>query len=56
MQKLEGVHSDDINCCDWSSLDSNMVLTGSNDTKVALLDVRKLGEAKAAVSKYLLAH
>ena len=36
------VHNDDINTVDWSKINTNLIATGSNDKKVALIDIRKL--------------
>ena len=40
--KLTNVHKDDINTVAWSSLNPNLLATGSNDTKVCVIDIRKL--------------
>jgi WD40 repeat protein len=42
--KISGVHDDDINCVAWSTLNPNLVATGSNDFRVCLTDIRKLTE------------
>jgi len=38
---LKDVHKSDINTIDWSTKDENLIATGSNDTLVKILDVRK---------------
>lgn len=40
VSEISNAHSSDINTVDWSSLDLNLVATGSNDTKVQVLDIR----------------
>ena len=40
--KLLNVHKDDINTIDWSTLNPNLIATGSNDLKVCVIDIRKL--------------
>jgi histone-binding protein RBBP4 len=39
--KLKDVHKSDINTVDWSTLNPNLVATGSEDTIVKVLDVRR---------------
>ena len=39
--KLKDVHKSDINTIDWCSKNDNLIATGSNDTLVKILDVRK---------------
>ncbi len=39
--KLKDVHKSDINTIDWCTRDENLIATGSNDTLVKILDVRK---------------
>ena len=36
---IEGVHEDDINTVDWSPHDPNLLLTGSSDRTVTLIDL-----------------
>ena len=36
---IEGVHDDDINTIDWSPHDQNLLLTGSSDKTVSLIDL-----------------
>lgn len=43
VMKAVRVHFDDINTVDWCKTDTNLIATGSNDKKVAILDIRKLG-------------
>ena len=38
---LQEVHKSDINTVDWSSQNDNLLATGSNDTLVKILDIRK---------------
>ena len=38
---VENVHSGDVNCVDWSALDANYLVTGSNDRSVCIVDLRK---------------
>ena len=38
---MKEVHSSDINCVDWCSTNDNLIATGSNDTFVKILDVRR---------------
>ena len=35
------IHSNDINCIDWSTHDSNFLLTGSSDQSANITDLRK---------------
>lgn len=44
--KVESIHSDDANCCSWSTND--FILTGGSDCVVNVFDVRRL---KGSVSK-----
>lgn len=39
--RLQEVHKSDINTVDWSSQNDNLLATGSNDTHVKILDIRK---------------
>ena len=39
--RLKEVHDSDINTVDWSACNNNLIATGSNDTLVKLIDVRK---------------
>lgn len=39
--RLQEVHKSDINTVDWSSQNDNLLATGSNDTLVKILDIRK---------------
>ena len=41
--RLSNVHSKDINTVDWSKHDEHLLATGSNDTTVNLIDLRKPG-------------
>jgi histone-binding protein RBBP4 len=52
--RLKEVHASDINTVDWSPLDENLIATGSNDTVVKLIDVRKA--YAAIVSHKSLSH
>ena len=45
--KLLNVHRDDINTVAWSTLNPNLIATGSNDTKVCVIDVRKFSNSAA---------
>ena len=38
---MKEVHSFDINCVDWFTTNYNLIVTGSNDTFVKILDVRR---------------
>lgn len=38
---MKEVHSSDINCVDWCTTNDNLIATGSNDTFVKILDVRR---------------
>ena len=40
--ELLGVHKDDINVVAWSKINPHLIATGSNDTKVCVIDTRKL--------------
>lgn len=42
------MHHDDINAVDWSEKNPNLVVTGSNDNRVCLLDIRKLSDSSSA--------
>jgi len=39
--RLQEVHKSDINTVDWSTQNDNLLATGSNDTLVKILDIRK---------------
>ena len=39
--RLQEVHKSDINTVDWSPANDNLLATGSNDTLVKILDIRK---------------
>ena len=41
MIRLKEVHKSDINTVDWSPLNDNLIATGSEDTLVKIIDVRK---------------
>mmetsp|Transcript_19322 Transcript_19322/g.24586 ORF Transcript_19322/g.24586 Transcript_19322/m.24586 type:complete len:556 (+) Transcript_19322:13-1680(+) len=43
VSKVSNAHKDDINCCSINKINPNYVLTGSSDTTIKLLDLRKLG-------------
>ena len=45
--RLLNVHRDDINTVAWSTLNPNLIATGSNDTKVCVIDVRKFSNSAA---------
>lgn len=47
--KLLNVHKDDINTVDWSTLNPNLIATGSNDTKVCVIDIRKLSNSSSTM-------
>ena len=38
--KINGAHSDDINCIDWNQKDENLIVTGSSDTTANIIDLR----------------
>ena len=38
---LKNVHLSDINTVDWSPCNDNLIATGSNDTTVKIIDLRK---------------
>jgi len=40
--KLTDIHGSDINCADWSSLNTHYICTGSSDQSIALTDIRKV--------------
>ena len=44
--RLKEVHKSDINTVDWSYLNPNLLATGSEDTLVKILDVRKAYDTK----------
>lgn len=47
--KLLNVHKDDINTVDWSSLNPNLIATGSNDLKVCVIDIRKFSNSTGSM-------
>ena len=51
--KVLGIHSDDINCVAWSTLNPFLIATGSNDMKVCITDIRKISsnESKKQLTK-----
>lgn len=53
--RLQEVHKSDINTVDWSSQNDNQLATGSNDTLVKILDIRKaynlIGQSPPKVSE-----
>jgi WD40 repeat protein len=44
--KVEDIHSDDINCVDWNRHDENLLLTGSSDFTVSIVDIRNCKSIK----------
>lgn len=38
------IHTDDINCVDWNTLDENLICTGSSDSSFCILDLRNLAK------------
>ncbi|CAI2367505.1 unnamed protein product [Moneuplotes crassus] len=40
VMKIDEIHSDDINCVDWNPHDHNLLLAGSSDHSVSLIDIR----------------
>ena len=38
--KIDEIHSDDINCVDWNPHNSNLLLAGSSDHSVSVIDIR----------------
>jgi WD40 repeat protein len=40
--KLTNIHESDINCADWSELNTNHICTGSSDKTIAIIDIRKV--------------
>ena len=48
--RVANAHEDDLHTVDWSSLDENLVVTGSADTTVKLWDRRKLGGGGGAAA------
>ena len=54
---MSDAHSGDLNCVDWSPLDKNYVLTGSQDTTLVLHDMRVMGsKSQASILKRLHGH
>ena len=47
--KLLNVHKDDINTVDWSTLNPNLIATGSNDLKVCVIDIRKFSNSAGSM-------
>ena len=41
IMSLKDLHSSDINTVDWSSCNESLIATGSNDTLVKIVDLRK---------------
>ena len=39
--RLKDVHKSDINTVDWSALNPNLLATGSEDTVVKIIDIRR---------------
>ena len=46
MLKVEDIHSDDINWVDWNKNNSNLLLTGSSDNTVSIIDIRNCKSIK----------
>ena len=38
--KIDDIHSDDINCIDWNPHNHNLLLAGSSDHSVSIIDLR----------------
>ena len=56
MIRLKEVHKSDINTVDWNPLDDNLIATGSEDTLVKILDVRKANGKENPIVKTLHKH
>lgn len=54
---LNDLHSSDINACDWSKLNTNLIATGSNDTFVKIVDTRRAyQDSSKCILKVLAKH
>ena len=56
MIRLKEVHKSDINTVDWSPLNVNLIATGSEDTLVKVLDVRRANGIDNPIVKTLHKH
>lgn len=56
MVKLKEVHKSDINTVDWSPLNTNLIATGSEDTLVKVLDLRKANGKENPIIRSLQKH
>jgi WD40 repeat protein len=54
--RLKEVHKSDINTVDWSPLNANLIATGSEDTLVKIIDVRKADGQQNPIVKTLHKH
>jgi WD40 repeat protein len=50
------VHKSDINTVDWNPLNDNLIATGSEDTLVKLIDIRRVNGKDNPIVKTLHKH
>ena len=53
---VEKAHNSDVQCVDWSSLDDNLVITGSEDASVKVFDRRKMQDPSGSELMHLQHH
>jgi len=50
--RIETTHTDDVNAVHWNSVNDNLLLTGSSDHSVKLIDLRRIAHSDSFTRKY----
>ena len=51
---MKDVHVQDVHAVDWNAFNENMLITGSADNSVKLLDIRRIEKRGSSVSSHVV--